>query len=114
MMITTGRTKGGRKRPAHLIRALIAFIGLMLSPLTPWNDSFVNVPLSIAIALLLRPLIGFDKGYWFGYALTNIAGLALLAIASKEDLKKINLKSVVSSLLFAIIVYIILHLVLNV
>ncbi len=109
MMKIAGRTKGGRKGPAQLIRAIVAFIGLMLSPLTPWNDSFVNIPLSILIAEILRPIMGFDKGYWFGYFLTNALGIFLLLLASKDDLKKIKPKDLVQSFIIALIVYLLLH-----
>ncbi|UXD21926.1 hypothetical protein IPA_09660 [Ignicoccus pacificus DSM 13166] len=110
MMRTTGKTvKGGRKRPAHLIRAAVAFIGFMLSPLTPWNDSFVNIPLAILIAMALRPIVSFDIGYWIGYTLTNVLGLAMLFIAAADKLKELTWKTVLSNLIIAAIVYVLLH-----
>ena len=112
-MTTTGRTKGGRKRPAHLIRALIAFIGYLLSPLSPWNDAFVNVPLSILIAWLLSGALGFYKAYWIGYLLTNIAGLLMLYIAARDYLKKLRWSELIESLLIAVIVYVILTTIIN-
>jgi hypothetical protein len=60
--------------------SLIGFIGFLLSPLTWWNDLFVNVPLALAgawlVALIFPSLfeISFIAGYW----LTNILGLVLL------------------------------------
>jgi hypothetical protein len=59
---------------------LLAFIGFMLSPLSWWNDAFVNVPLALAFGWILarfyRP--AFEPGVIVGYWLTNILGLVLL------------------------------------
>jgi len=58
----------------------MASIGLVLSPLTWWNDMVVNVPLAYLIALPLSMLNeklflpGFVAGYWF----TNLTGLVML------------------------------------
>ncbi len=114
MMKSSGRTNtGGRKRPAHLIRAVIGFIGWMLSPLTPWNDAFVNVPLAIAIAGILEIFfkVNFEVGYWVGYTLTNLMGLFLLVIAFRGEVKeKLSLKSLIQSFAIALIVYVIITL----
>ena len=69
-----------------LLPGLLAVLGFALSPLSWWNDLFVNVPLAYLIALpfslisdrLLLPAI--IAGYW----LTNIAGLVLLHIGARE------------------------------
>jgi hypothetical protein len=59
---------------------LIGVIGFMLSPLSWWNDLFVNVPLAVAFAwlvsLLWRP--AFAAALVVGYWLTNLVGLLLL------------------------------------
>ena len=111
MMRTTGRTsRGGRERPAHLIRASIGLVGLMLSPLTPWNDSFINVPIAVAVGLALSSLCSFDVGYWIGYALSNLLGIFLLLIASQEKLRGITWRSIIFNLLIAVVVYSLLHL----
>jgi len=58
----------------------LALIGFMLSPLSWWNDLFVNVPLALAFAWLVswfyRPAFGASLviGYW----LTNILGFILM------------------------------------
>ena len=60
--------------------SLIAFIGFMLSPLSWWNDLFVNIPLAYAFAWVVsvfhRPAftVSFVVGYW----LTNVLGFVLL------------------------------------
>ena len=59
---------------------VLAFIGFMLSPLSWWNDLFVNVPLALAFAWLVswfyKPAFGTSLvvGYW----LTNVLGLILM------------------------------------
>jgi len=59
---------------------IVAFIGYMLSPLSWWNDLFVNVPLALAfawvVALFYRP--AFAAAAVVGYWLTNVLGFVLL------------------------------------
>lgn len=63
-----------------LTGGIVAFIGYMLSPLSWWNDLFVNVPLALAFAwvvsLFYKP--GFSICVVVGYWLTNILGFILL------------------------------------
>lgn len=58
----------------------IGFIGFMLSPLSWWNDAFVNLPLALAfawvISLFYRP--AFEVAVIVGYWLTNVLGFVLL------------------------------------
>jgi uncharacterized protein (DUF2062 family) len=58
----------------------LAFIGFMLSPLSWWNDLFVNVPLALAFAWLVSLPYppAFTSSLVIGYWLTNIVGLVLL------------------------------------
>ena len=60
--------------------SVIAFIGFLLSPLSWWNDLFVNIPLAWAFAWLVsffhRP--AFTASFVFGYWLTNVLGFVLL------------------------------------
>ncbi len=59
---------------------VLAVLGFMLSPLSWWNDAFVNLPLALAFAWLVssfyRPAftICLVVGYW----LTNVLGLVLM------------------------------------
>ena len=59
---------------------VVGFIGFMLSPLSWWNDAFVNVPLAVAfgwiVTLFYKP--AFDIGVLAGYWLTNVLGFVLL------------------------------------
>ena len=58
----------------------MAVVGFMLSPLSWWNDLFVNVPLAVAFAwvvsLFYKP--AFSACVVLGYWLTNILGFVLL------------------------------------
>ena len=60
--------------------ALLALIGFLLSPLSWWNDLFVNVPLALAFAWLVSWFNrdSFTASFILGYWLTNVAGLVLL------------------------------------
>jgi hypothetical protein len=58
----------------------LAFIGYMLSPLSWWNDLFVNWPLALAFAWIVgwfsKP--AFTASLILGYWLTNILGFVLM------------------------------------
>ena len=58
----------------------LAVIGYMLSPLSWWNDMFVNVPLALVFAWLVsffyRP--AFEASVIVGYWLTNVLGFVLM------------------------------------
>lgn len=58
----------------------LGFIGFLLSPLSWWNDLFVNVPLAIgfawAVSLVYPP--AFTAAAVIGYWLTNVLGLLLM------------------------------------
>ena len=60
---------------------IIAVIGYLLSPLSWWNDAFINLPLAWLFASLVslasRRL--FAPAMILGYWLTNIAGILLMA-----------------------------------
>jgi hypothetical protein len=60
--------------------SILALIGYILSPLSWWNDAFVNIPLAYIFAWLIgifyRPL--FSPAFVVGYWLTNIIGLVML------------------------------------
>jgi len=72
---------------------ILAVIGFMLSPLSWWNDLFVNVPLALAFAwvvsLFYKP--AFEVSLIIGYWLTNVLGFVLMhkgaqrALSEKES-----------------------------
>ena len=62
----------------------------MLSPLSWWNDLFVNVPLALAfgwlVALIYKP--AFEIAVIIGYWLTNLLGFVLLHKGAQRILSK--------------------------
>jgi hypothetical protein len=79
------------KQPASKMRiriqgSLLAFIGFLLSPLSWWNDLFVNVPLAAAFAWMVSYFHppAFEASLIVGYWLTNVAGLVLLHKGAKQ------------------------------
>ena len=60
---------------------ILAFIGYILSPLSWWNDPFVNLPLAYLFASLVSLASHrlFAAAMILGYWLTNIAGLLMMA-----------------------------------
>jgi hypothetical protein len=68
----------GWKRKAY--GGTLGFIGFMLSPLSWWNDLFVNVPLAVGfgwlVALIYKP--AFEPAVIIGYWLTNVLGFVLM------------------------------------
>lgn len=71
-----------------LTGSTLAFIGFMLSPLSWWNDLFVNVPLALAFAWIVSlfwPAV-FGASFVLGYWLTNILGLVLMQKGAQQAL----------------------------
>ena len=59
---------------------LLAGVGYMLSPLSWWNDLFVNVPLALVFAWLVSFFYqpAFQACLVIGYWLTNVLGFILM------------------------------------
>jgi hypothetical protein len=88
-------------------------IGFILSPLSWWNDLFVNIPLSylfaLPIGLINKSLFipGFIAVYWG----INILGLILMYhgsnrmfVKKEESFKKILIKTLIWSTTYTIII----------
>jgi len=58
----------------------LALIGYMLSPLSWWNDMFVNVPLALVFAWVVSAFYkpAFGPAMVIGYWLTNVLGFVLM------------------------------------
>lgn len=91
--------------------SLMATVGYMLSPLSWWNDVYVNVPIAYAFAwgvhLIDKRLFGpsLVLFYW----ITNLAGLLLLhkglaVVAAAED-ERVKLRSRVRTDIILSVVY---------
>lgn len=95
---------------------ILATIGYLLSPLSWWNDLFINIPLAYIFALPF----GFVSKKLFlpamilGYWITNIVGFILIhkgvvGLASEETKKytrKELMKNIIISIIYTIIVVI--------
>jgi hypothetical protein len=59
---------------------VLAFVGYMLSPLSWWNDLFVNVPVAIAFAWIVSLFYkqAFAPSVVIGYWLSNVLGFVLM------------------------------------
>jgi uncharacterized membrane protein YjjP (DUF1212 family) len=68
----------------------LATIGFLLSPLSWWNDAFVNIPLALLFAWLVsffyKP--AFTASLIIGYWLTNVLGFVLMHKGARQMLSK--------------------------
>jgi len=66
-----------------------AVVGYLLSPLSWWNDAFVNLPLAYLFASLVSLISHrlFAAAMVAGYWLTNVAGLLLMAKGTTQVLE---------------------------
>lgn len=79
-----GQTAGSMARAQLTKRQVsggaLAFVGYMLSPLSWWNDLFVNWPIALVFAWIVswfwRP--AFTASLILGYWLTNILGFFMM------------------------------------
>lgn len=73
----------GRRLSGQL---LLLIVGYLLSPLSWWNDLFVNLPIAYlfgwALSLIQRRL--FAPGMVVGYWLTNFLGIYLMHRAGRD------------------------------
>lgn len=78
MSIEPPRASNSWKR--RMAGGFVGFIGFLLSPLSWWNDLFVNVPIAVAFgwltSLIYKP--AFNAAVVLAYWLTNVIGLVLL------------------------------------
>jgi hypothetical protein len=70
--------------------SVLAFVGFMLSPLSWWNDLFVNVPLALAFAWIvsLANERAFQASFVVGYWLTNVLGFVLMHKGGQKMIAK--------------------------
>ena len=68
-----------------LTGGFLAAVGFMLSPLSWWNDAFVNLPLALGFAWAVSACAGevwrervFQIAVVVGYWLTNVLGFVLM------------------------------------
>ncbi len=65
---------------------LLGFVGFMLSPLSWWNDLFVNVPLAVGVAWVVAWFHppAFRVAAVVAYWLTNVLGFVLLHQGARQ------------------------------
>ena len=98
---------------------VLATIGFMLSPLSWWNDAFVNIPLALGFAWLVSSLYrpAFTASLIVGYWLTNVLGLVLLHRGARKmlsekpvaDLRRELLVDVIVSLIYTGVIVILVR-----
>jgi hypothetical protein len=106
------------KRKVH--GSLLGFVGFMLSPLSWWNDAFVNLPLALAFAwvvsLFYPPAFGTAVviGYWLtnvlGFVLMQKGGWKLMSNQPKPYSRRELFKDVLISLLYTLLIVALLKL----
>lgn len=71
---------------SKLSGSIIVTVGYILSPLSWWNDPFVNIPIAYLVGLLAGLISprAFSGAMIAGYWATNIAGLVLLQRGSVD------------------------------
>ncbi len=115
-MLVVERPPGtGRGRVAGF--GALATLGYILSPLSWWNDAFVNIPLAIVIAKLLSLAgVDFAVAFYTAYAATNVAGMVMLhvgvhGLARRAKLGRRELaKSVAVAVAYSVAIYPLLRL----
>jgi len=93
---------------------VLTVVGYMLSPLSWWNDMFVNIPLALVFAWIVSAFYkpAFSVAMVIGYWLTNVLGFVLLhkgaqQLISNKDKKyarKELLKDVLISLAYTLLI----------
>ena len=64
----------------RFFRWITFIIGWLLSPLTPWNDALLNLPIAYAMASLVMRIFptSFSLVFLVCYWLTNLAGILMV------------------------------------
>lgn len=91
-----------------IINTIIVLIGLTLSPITWWNDPFVNIPLSYLLATMTAyffPKI-FAVSFIIYYWLTNVLGIFLTQYGGKGLITSFNMsrkRQIITIIVYTII-----------
>ncbi len=107
--------------PCYIIKHTISFVvGFVLSPLSWWNDLFINVPLAYAMtwpALKLTSFLFpvskslFITAFIFNYWITNIVGMTMMHYSGKKlinkDAKFDIAKDLIVGIIYSIIIAVI-------
>lgn len=92
-------------RKEGVFRAIVFTIGYILSPLTWWNDVFVNIPIAYVLSSIISFIIGreyFKIIFPLAYFFTNILGLYLMHIGITGVKRGISIKNLLYHLVIAL------------
>lgn len=102
---------------------IMTFIGYLLSPLSWWNDPFINFPISWFLATLVSKIniSLFSGAFIFFYWLTNVSGLLLFHKGIEKTLnqnhpterhryRKFIVKDLIIAVLYSILIFILIKL----
>jgi hypothetical protein len=88
----------------------LGLIGFLLSPLSWWNDAFINLPLAVGFGWLVALVYpsGFVAAVIVGYWLTNVLGFVLMhkgaaKILSEERRKPYSMREFARDLAISIL-----------
>ena len=90
------------------IKNTIFFIGWILSPLTFWNDAFVNIPVSYLCASLTVKFIKADFLFLvlLFYWISNLFGILLMVYSGKSIIQdKSGRLHALTTLLLTVLIY---------
>jgi hypothetical protein len=97
---------------------VLATAGYMLSPLSWWNDMFVNVPLALVFAWIVSAFYkpAFTSALVIGYWLTNVLGLVLMHKGAQQMIsgneqkysRRELLKDVIISLVYTFLIVVLI------
>ena len=96
-------------------RGALAFIGFILSPLSWWNDIFINIPLAYGFAWVIGKFLDifldihrylFAALFIIGYFLTNLLGFLMIhySITANNEKKESPIKQILISLFYTVII----------
>ncbi|MDP3790999.1 MAG: hypothetical protein Q8R38_03025 [Candidatus Omnitrophota bacterium] len=97
-------------------RNIVFFIGWMLSPLTSWNDIFVNIPISYLCATLVIKFIKLDFLHLvlIFYWISNGIGMLMMFFSGKSIMKEKGSRlKALEALLLTVIIYTIIIIILE-
>jgi cell shape-determining protein MreD len=103
-----------------IISGITVTIGYLLSPLSWWNDLFINIPIAYGFAFLFSLISKnlFTPMIVIGYWITNIAGFMLMHQGAKGFIrqnesgynKKELMKDLIFSILYTLIIIVLIKL----
>jgi len=106
-----------QKFPSYiwLKRGALAFIGFILSPLSWWNDIFINIPLAYGFAWIIGKLLDiffevhrylFTGLFILCYFLTNLIGFLMIhySLSATNGKKDSVFKQILISLFYTMLI----------